>query len=166
MTYFSNLVTPIGSLLLVSRGPDESLTGIYMQDQISAPLRDQGWIEDDARFVAARSQLAGYFAGSRTSFDLSLAPIGTPFQQRVWSALAAIPFGETVSYVELARRIGMPKGSRAVGHANARNPISIVVPCHRVIGSDGSLTGYAGGAERKRWLLDWEAQVTRRPTNA
>ena len=166
MTYFSNLVTPIGPLLFVSHDSAESLTGLYMQDQASAPQHDPDWIEDDARFVAARGQLAEYFAGTRTSFDLSLAPIGTPFQQRVWSALAAIPFGETVSYVELARRIGMPTGSRAVGHANARNPISIVVPCHRVIGSDGSLTGYAGGAERKRWLLDWENQVTQRPTNA
>ena len=98
-------------------------------------------------------------AGARTTFDLPLAPRGTPFQQRVWAELRRIPHGATISYGELARRVGEPRASRAVGAANGRNPIAIVVPCHRVVGADGSLTGYAGGLDRKRWLLHHEAAV-------
>src|ERR1700690_2867719 len=105
--------------------------------------------------LAAR-QLAEYFAGARRVFDLPLALHGTPFQQRVWRALTEIPYGETWSYGQLAKRIGNPKASRAVGLANGSNPISILVPCHRVIGADGSLTGYGGGMERKQWLLRHE----------
>lgn len=160
MTSFSSLVSPIGRLLLLSRG-ERALSGIYLEDHARGPLRDARWVQDEARFADVRRQLDEYFAGARTAFDLPLSLEGTPFQRRVWDALRGIPFGETITYAELGRRIGAPTGSRAVGGANARNPISIVVPCHRVIGSDGSLTGYAGGEERKRWLLDFERSVTR-----
>ena len=107
----------------------------------------------------AAEQLRQYFAGQRTDFDLPLAPVGSPFQLRVWTALREIPYGETESYGHLALRIGQPTASRAVGLANGRNPIAIVVPCHRVIGASGTLTGYAGGLERKRWLLDLEGAL-------
>jgi methylated-DNA-[protein]-cysteine S-methyltransferase len=155
MTFFSTMTTPIGRLLLVSRR-SAHLSGVYMEDHAGAPLRDAGWVQDEACFLVARRQLGEYFAGSRTSFDLLLSFEGTPFQRRVWEALREIPFGAAISYAELARRVGVANGSRAVGGANAKNPLSIVVPCHRVIGSDGSLTGYAGGEDRKRWLLDFE----------
>jgi methylated-DNA-[protein]-cysteine S-methyltransferase len=164
MTFFSALDTPIGRLLLVSRSLSDkasTLSGIYMEDHAGAPLPDAGWVQDEARFVDARCQLAEYFAGKRTAFDLPLAADGTPFQRRVWGALLAIPFGQTITYAELARRVGVLNGSRAVGGANAKNPLSIVVPCHRVIGSDGKLTGYAGGEARKRWLLDFERVTAR-----
>jgi methylated-DNA-[protein]-cysteine S-methyltransferase len=105
---------------------------------------------------AAATQLTEYFAGNRTSFDLPLAPEGTEFQRRVWSELRTIPFGETVSYLDIARSLGDTNAIRAVGAANGKNPIAIVVPCHRVIGSDGKLTGYAGGLWRKEWLLRYE----------
>ena len=117
---------------------------------------DASWQESDAPFAAVREQLAEYFAGERQEFDVPLKLAGTPFQQRVWRELVRIPFGTTITYAELARRIGQPTASRAVGHANGRNPISILVPCHRVIGADGKLTGYAGGVEKKQWLLAWE----------
>jgi methylated-DNA-[protein]-cysteine S-methyltransferase len=154
-TFFSTLETPIGRLLLVARSGGH-LSGLYMEDHARGPLQDAGWIQDEALFAEARRQVRAYFDGARTSFDLPLSFGGTPFQRRVWEALRGIPFGETITYAELARRVGAPNGSRAVGGANARNPISIVVPCHRVVGSDGSLTGYAGGEARKRWLLDLE----------
>ena len=111
--------------------------------------------------VAAARQLAEYFAGRRRAFDLPLAPAGTPFQQQVWRQLLQIPFGSTCSYGALARAVGRPSASRAVGAANGRNPISIIIPCHRVIGSDGSLTGYGGGEPAKRWLLDHESPALR-----
>jgi methylated-DNA-[protein]-cysteine S-methyltransferase len=159
-TYFSVTSSPIGRLLFVARG--DGLAGLYMEDHAGAPLHDAAWIQDEARFSAARAQIAEYFAGARTSFDLPLALAGTAFQRRVWSALLAIPFGETITYGELARRVGSPKSARAVGHSNARNPVSIIVPCHRVIGANGALTGYAGGEERKRWLLQLERDGGRR----
>lgn len=112
-------------------------------------------------FGALRAQLGEYFAGARRAFELPLSGRGTQAQRAVWRALADIPFGEVQSYAELARAVGAPRSARAVGAANARNPLSIVVPCHRVIGSDGSLTGYAGGLEAKRWLLAHEARVAR-----
>jgi methylated-DNA-[protein]-cysteine S-methyltransferase len=107
----------------------------------------------------ARAQLAAYFAGERTAFDLPLAMRGTAFNLRVWAELRGIPYGETASYADVARRLGSPGAARAVGAANARNPIPIIVPCHRVVGADGSLTGFGGGIERKRWLLAHEARV-------
>jgi methylated-DNA-[protein]-cysteine S-methyltransferase len=117
-----------------------------------------GDVSDDARFDRVVTQLTEYFAGRRTDFDLDLRPDGgSPFERRVWAALLEIPYGETASYGEIAARIGHPGKARAVGRANGRNPIAIVCPCHRVIGSDGSLTGYGGGLENKRALLDLEA---------
>ena len=116
-------------------------------------------MESDEPFGDALVQLGEYFAGGRTHFDLPLAPSGSPFQLRVWNALREIPYGQTASYGEIARKVGVPSAPRAVGAANGLNPIGIIVPCHRVIGSDGSLTGYGGGLERKRLLLDLEAGV-------
>lgn len=111
---------------------------------------------------AAVAQLEEYFAGRRTAFDLPLHAAGTPFQQRVWQALCAVPYGETASYGEIAAAIGKPRAARAVGLANGRNPVAILVPCHRIIGGDGALTGYGGGLERKRWLLDHERRARAR----
>jgi methylated-DNA-[protein]-cysteine S-methyltransferase len=144
--------SPLGDLLLLA--DDRGLLGLYLPDPRHAPPRGH---RADAPFAAAREQLDAYFAGDLHRFDLPLAPAGTPFQMRVWEELTKIPFGETISYRELAERIGSPRAVRAVGLANGRNPLSIVVPCHRVIGADGTLVGYGGGLERKRWLLEHEA---------
>lgn len=147
--------SPIGPLTLV--GSDGALTGLYLDAQRYRPDEAAFGRPDDAAFTAAREQLAEYFAGTRTTFDLPLAPRGTPFQRRVWAGLATIPYGRTWSYAQLTAALGAdPTRTRAVGSANGRNPLSIVVPCHRVIGSDGRLVGYAGGLERKRFLLDLE----------
>lgn len=145
--------SPVGRLLLVAGG--EALVAI---DLPGAELAGRRGPVTPGHPVLARAaaQLAEYFAGRRRAFDLPLAPAGTPFQRAVWSALAAIPFGETCSYAELARAVGRPRAVRAVGAANGRNPLPIVLPCHRVIGSDGSLTGYAGGLGMKRRLLALE----------
>ena len=120
---------------------------------------DAAWQLSETPFAAVREQLAEYFAGKRQQFDVPLKLAGTPFQQRVWQELVRIPFGTTITYAQLAQRIGKPTASRAVGHANGRNPISIIVPCHRVIGADGKLTGYAGGVDKKQWLLAWERRT-------
>jgi methylated-DNA-[protein]-cysteine S-methyltransferase len=154
MILFTTEQSPIGELTLAGDG--DALTGLYMTDHRHRPPLPAGARRDDAAFARAREQLRGYFAGERTEFDLALDPGGTAFQREVWRALLEIPYGETTTYGELARRIGRPGASRAVGLANGRNPISIVVPCHRVIGSSGALTGYGGGMERKRFLLDLE----------
>ncbi len=151
---YSIITSPIGELLLTSDG--KSVTGVSMQNQKHGPKRTKDWKRNDAALNEPRTQLQAYFAGELRDFELPLAAKGTPFQQRVWRALCAIPYGATISYGELARRIGQPTASRAVGLANGRNPIAIVVPCHRVIGANGSLTGYGGGLERKRWLLAHE----------
>jgi methylated-DNA-[protein]-cysteine S-methyltransferase len=118
----------------------------------------EGALEDRRAFTEVLAQLDGYFAGERRSFELALAPLGTEFQRRVWQALAAIPYGETTTYAAIARAVGKPKAVRAVGAANGKNPISIVVPCHRVIGQNGTLTGYAGGLPSKQRLLELEAR--------
>ncbi|MFG2142304.1 methylated-DNA--[protein]-cysteine S-methyltransferase [Streptomyces sp. NPDC048650] len=149
--------TPVGPLTLVALG--DVLAGLYMTDQRHRPpLETFGTRADpgDEPFAAAIAQLRDYFRGERTTFDLPLALRGTPFQQRVWAALRTIPYGETVSYGRLAERLGAPAASRAVGLANGRNPVGIIVPCHRVVGADGSLTGYGGGLDRKRRLLEFE----------
>jgi methylated-DNA-[protein]-cysteine S-methyltransferase len=146
--------SPIGSLLLV--GSDRALHGLYMQDGRRPKQIAPGWERSTSCFADVREQLREYFAGERPAFDLALVMAGTPFEQRVWSALTEIPYGETISYGELARRLGQPSAARAVGLANGRNPISVIVPCHRVIGADGTLTGYGGGLERKRILLELE----------
>jgi methylated-DNA-[protein]-cysteine S-methyltransferase len=158
--YYTHSDSPFGELMLLSDG--KALTGVYMPDQRHGPPAPAPeWRRDDSlpAFSAAKEQLASYFRGERTRFDLPLSATGTAFQQRVWTELSAIPFGETISYAELARRIGNAKAVRAVGLANGRNPLGIVVPCHRVIGANGSLTGYGGGLDRKRALLEFEARV-------
>ncbi|RNI25198.1 methylated-DNA--[protein]-cysteine S-methyltransferase [Flexivirga caeni] len=149
--------TPIGDLTLVADGGQ--LVAVYLQSHRHAPGSDEfgSRVADDPLLAEASRQLREYFAGDRTEFDLPLRPGGTEFQQRVWRALCDIPYGRTWSYGELAAHIGAPSASRAVGLANGRNPISIVIPCHRVIGADGSMTGYGGGIERKQWLLAHEA---------
>lgn len=152
--YFTLVPTPLGGLLLTSDG--NALTGLYLPSEREWPVPLGDRQDDLPIFQQAREQLAEYFAGQRKTFSLALSPSGTPFQERVWRELSKIPFGTTASYVEVARRIGAPGASRAVGAANGRNPISIVVPCHRVIGADGSLTGYGGGLDRKLWLLRHE----------
>jgi O-6-methylguanine DNA methyltransferase len=151
---FAVIESPLGPLLLAAE--DGGLTLLWMSP---LPERETGAgdARDRAVLAAAGEQLDSYFAGDLTAFDLPLAPGGTPFQQGVWSALVEIPFGETVSYGSLATRLGRPGAARAVGLANGSNPISIIIPCHRVIGSDGRLTGYGGGIDRKAWLLDHEA---------
>lgn len=152
--YWHEIDSPVGRLLLAGDG--ESLIQVCFQSG-PRPLRPPGgWIDDAAPLRAAIAQLGEYFAGGRRAFDLPLAPRGTEFQRRVWRALTAIPYGKTVSYGELARRIGKPSASRAVGLANGANPLPIIVPCHRVIGADGSLTGFGGGLPIKRKLLALE----------
>lgn len=154
MYFFSDLESSIGPLRLTSDG--KSLVSVHMMDPDDAASEPCNAIRDDDRLARARDQLTAYFARERTTFDLPIAPQGTPFQLRVWDALLTIPYGETISYKELARRAGSPAASRAVGAANGRNPLPIIVPCHRVIGADGSLTGYGGGIDRKRTLLALE----------
>ncbi|MDI5972786.1 methylated-DNA--[protein]-cysteine S-methyltransferase [Streptomyces sp. SL13] len=146
--------SPVGPLTLVAT--DGVLSGLYMEQHRHRPDESTFGSPDTAPFGAVIEQLRAYFAGELTDFDLPLAPAGTPFQRRVWDALREIPFGDTLTYGQLARHIGQPTASRAVGLANGRNPVSIVVPCHRVVGSDGNMTGYGGGVERKRFLLDLE----------
>jgi len=150
---YSTLPTPIGELVLTA-DPDGALTRLYLP---SRPPDTTGWERDDALLEPVRRQLAEYFAGERTEFDIALRPTGAAFQLQVWEALLKIPYGETASYGEIAREIGHPTAFRAVGAANGQNPIAIIVPCHRVIGSNGSLTGYGGGLPTKRALLDLEA---------
>ncbi|WP_395090730.1 methylated-DNA--[protein]-cysteine S-methyltransferase [Armatimonas sp.] len=162
MTYFTSFETSLCTLLLTSNG--EALTGIYLPpDHRHAPTHQANWQESSNLpvFMAAKAQLTEYFAGTRAVFNLPLATSGTDFQKTVWAELAKIPYGQTLSYGELAARIGNPKASRAVGLANGKNPLSIVVPCHRVIGASGKLTGYGGGLARKEALLALERFATR-----
>lgn len=152
----STLESPIGPLTLIAR--DGVLTDLSMHEQRHLRPPPSNAVIDDIWFKGVAKQLDAYFAGELTTFDLEMNLLGTTFQRGVWSELCEIPYGETISYGELARRIDNPKASRAVGLANGRNPIAIVVPCHRVIGADGSLTGYGGGLGRKTWLLGHEMQ--------
>jgi len=158
------MASPVAELLLVAS--DAGLVAIrfernrHGEDPRASSVPSSEASGAEARILAdARTQLDAYFAGALKDFDLPLDPRGTPFQQKVWTALRAIPFGQTVSYAELARRTGDPKAVRAVGAANGRNPIPLIVPCHRVIGADGSLVGFGGGLERKRWLLCHEGAL-------
>lgn len=155
-TLSTRISSPIGMLALTSNG--RALTQLLLADGDTPEPADVP-ADADPIFVDTRAQLEAYFDARLTRFDLPLEPHGTEFQRRVWDALREIPYGETISYAELARRIGNPKAMRAVGAANGRNPLMIVVPCHRVIGADGSLTGFGAGIERKRWLLDHEAGI-------
>ncbi|WP_136248320.1 methylated-DNA--[protein]-cysteine S-methyltransferase [Halomonas borealis] len=150
LDYYRPPQTEALGLIRLSACPD-GLTEITFVMEADAPAHP------NAHTDQARAQLAEYFAGARQAFDLPLEPAGTDFQRRVWQALATIPFGETRCYAEIAEQLGCKGGQRAVGAANGKNPLSIVVPCHRVIGSDGRLTGYAGGIGRKQWLLAHEA---------
>ena len=156
---YSQMPSPVGELMLVA--DDEGLCGLYMQKHAHWDGLQSDWRRDDKRLCEARTQMRAYFAEELKQFNLPLSPQGTAFQRSVWTELLNIPYGETISYAELAARIGRPGASRAVGLANGRNPLSIIVPCHRVVGSDGSLTGYGGGLARKRWLLDHERGVPR-----
>jgi methylated-DNA-[protein]-cysteine S-methyltransferase len=152
-TAYDIVESPIGPLLITAE--DGALTRLYM-----SPFHlDPAWVRDPGALAEPARQLAEYFAGERTEFELLLRPAGTDFQRAVWDLLLGIPYGETSTYGALALELGDPRTVRAVGLANGRNPISIVVPCHRVIGADGSLTGYGGGLERKRHLLELEAEV-------
>jgi methylated-DNA-[protein]-cysteine S-methyltransferase len=162
-SWFCHYSSPVGELVLTSDG--ESLTGLHLPlpDGGAAPLPGSGWRRDEAPFRDALEQLRAYFNGERTGFDLKVRMAGTPFQRLAWDALLTIPFGTTISYAEQALRIGRPGAARAVGSANGRNPIAIIVPCHRVIGSSGTLTGYGGGLPLKQWLLDHESCPLRIP---
>lgn len=156
--FWTSVATPIGPVRVTGDGG--RVVGVYLEDQRHRPPDDPSAVRDDARLARIVRELEEYFAGKRRSFDVEVDfQVGTAFQRAVWEGLREIPFGETVSYGELAAHLGMPRASRAVGLANGRNPISIIVPCHRVVGAAGSLTGYSGGLERKRWLLEHERAI-------
>ena len=156
-TSYTYLGSPVGRLLLAGDSGGLRLVGFPGERGALRPLAD--WRRDDRVLADAIIQLEEYFAGERREFSLPLQPIGTPFQKIVWSALRSIPYGATISYGELARRIGQPSAARAVGAANGANPLPIIVPCHRVIGADRSLTGFGGGLETKRFLLALEGGI-------
>lgn len=159
MTYYTYFGTPIQPILLTSNGA--GLTGLHMTERTHGPEIGTDWEENEsiAPFPETKQQLAAYFNGTLTEFDLPLVPQGTEFQKKVWDELIKIPYGKTISYGQLAGRIGIPTASRAVGMANGRNPIGLIVPCHRVIGANGKLVGYGGGLPRKEALLSFEAAV-------
>ena len=168
MTISVRFPSPVGELILTAS--ETALTGVFFPTSRHVPplhdvergsggevLRGDGI--DHSILARTRDQLSEYFAGTRTSFDLALDPRGTPFELRVWQELRAIPYGATRSYSDIARRLGDPRSTRAVGAANGKNPIPIIVPCHRVIGAHGELTGFGGGIDRKRWLLEHEGAL-------
>ena len=154
---YTTIDSPIGELLLAGDG--QALHHLSMQHGRRPLKLDPSWQRDDAAFTDVVEQLTDYFAGARRTFDVPLNLAGNPFERRVWDELLGIPYGETASYGLIAKRLGQPDAARAVGLANGRNPVAVIVPCHRVIGADGSLTGYGGGLERKRLLLDLESGV-------
>ncbi len=151
---YDRVESPIGPITLVGDG--ESLRLVGLPDSRHPLNILPEWMRSPQAFAETKRQFDAYFAGELVEFDLPLQPHGTEFQQRVWKALRTIPYAKTINYAELARRVGNPKASRAVGLANGANPLSIIVPCHRVIGANGSLTGYGGGLEAKKYLLDLE----------
>ena len=155
-TVYDTMPSPLGPLLLTSDG--EALTGVFMEDHRHGPAVGADWLRDAGPFADARAQLGAYFAGELQTFRLDVRPAGTPFQRAVWAALLDIPYGQTETYGALAARLGDPNLGRAVGAANGRNPLSVVVPCHRVVGATGALTGYGGGMENKRRLLALESR--------
>jgi methylated-DNA-[protein]-cysteine S-methyltransferase len=155
LTHYRTVDSPVGLITLAGLG--ECITNLVMENAAHPPASRSQWVKDAEAFPYVVAQLEAYFSGELTDFDVALGPIGTSFQLRVWDALSEIPYGETRSYGEIAQRIGQPAAARAVGMANGRNPIAIIVPCHRVIGANGDLTGYAGGLSAKRALLQLEA---------
>ena len=155
--YFDEMPSPVGTLRLVA--DDVGLRQIAFETERHPKPVAPDWVRSAEALAFARVQLQAYFAGTRQHFELPLHPLGTPFQCTVWHALAQIPYGTTLSYGELARHIGQPQAMRAVGAANGRNPLPIVLPCHRVIGANGSLTGFGGGLPTKRWLLELERRT-------
>jgi methylated-DNA-[protein]-cysteine S-methyltransferase len=159
MKAFARIRTPLGTMIAIAAGG--ALTGLHFEDGRHAPAPSPEWREDPrhAPLRECAEQLADYFAGRRQCFDLPLAPDGTDFQRRVWREIARVPFGETISYAELAARAGSPGSARAAGAATGRNPLAIVVPCHRIVASGGGLTGYAGGLARKQSLLSLEGAL-------
>lgn len=159
MTRYSRFDTPLGPVVAVAE--EGGLVHVdFVGARYERPIGPD-WIDDPEApaLAACREQLAEYFAGARTRFELPLAPRGSQFQQRVWREISRVPYGETITYAELARRAGSPGNARAAGAATGRNPLGVVIPCHRIVGSDGSLTGYAGGLERKRELLELEGAL-------
>jgi len=164
MRYYEFYDSPLGRMLLVAN--DDGLTGVYFDRQKYHPRLESGWRHDarHAPLHQAQRELAEYFAGERRRFDIALAPEGTPFQRAVWKAISMVGFGKTITYGALAQRAGFSGSARAAGAATGRNPIGIIVPCHRIVGSNGSLTGYAGGLERKRALLALEDATAESPT--
>ena len=159
MIRYATFDSPLGTLIAVASG--EALNGLYFDDQRYLPSLPAGAREDHGAplFAQCRRQLEEYFRGERRGFELPLAPEGTEFQRRVWTEIARIPYGKTITYADLAKRARAPGSARAAGAATGRNPLGIIVPCHRVVGSDGSLTGYAGGIERKTRLLELEGAL-------
>ena len=159
MHYYDLYESPQGRMLLVA--DEEGLSGLYFDGQKYLPQVEPDWRRDarHAPLRQAKQELSEYFGGERKRFETALAPKGTPFQQDVWKAISAVGFGKTITYSELALHAGFPGSARAAGAATGRNPISIIVPCHRIIGSNGSLTGYAGGLDRKRALLALESGI-------
>ncbi len=159
MLYYDYYQSPRGRILLVA--DDRALTGLYFAGQKYHPRIDKQWKRADKHepLHQAKLELSEYFDGKRTQFSVKVAPQGTPFQRAVWKSIAGVQFGQTIAYAELARRAGRPGSARAAGAATGRNPISIIVPCHRIVGSNGSLTGYAGGLAKKRALLALEGRI-------
>ena len=157
MVFYDYFESPIGTLMVAGDG--HALMRIDLPEARHPQPIPDSWHRNREKLAAARVQFDAYFAGELRNFDLPLAPTGTPFQKSVWQALREIAYGETISYAELARRIGKARAVRAVGMANGANPLSIIVPCHRVIGADGSLTGYGGGLPTKKFLLDLESRT-------
>lgn len=161
---FTCVETPIGELLLAGDG--RSISSLAPVGDGARQALKEGAIEDPSAFSDARSQLVEYFDGVRAGFDLELIAEGTEFQRSVWRELCEIPYGQTRSYSEIAIAVGLPGAARAVGSANARNPITVIVPCHRVIAADGGLGGYSGGCDRKLWLLDHERSAARKANSS
>jgi methylated-DNA-[protein]-cysteine S-methyltransferase len=160
--HYDRVASPLGTMLLIAQG--DALAGNHFEGERYQPAIASNWQRtgDHPALRAAHAQLDEYFAGARTSFDLPLALMGTPFQRAVWTAIGTVPYGATIAYRELAARAGRPGSMRAAGTATGRNPWTIVVPCHRIVGADGALTGYAGGLDRKRALLALEARTANR----
>lgn len=157
MTINRFIETPLGELLI--NGDNDVVTGLYFPQHSPAPASNNTQLNEEA-FTKAADQILDWFAGKRKEFDIPIELRGSEFQRSVWDALRTIPFGQTVSYAQIAQAIERPGAARACGHAIGRNPVSIIVPCHRVIGANGKLTGYAGGMDRKRWMLEHEQQVS------